>query len=229
MSRAGLHQRTLWIAILGAALFTAAIFISRHASDRRWRFRGTPPDPALAAEFQHIYGGKGLNIIQFYARDGVIAEGGRTLICYGVVNARSVAIEPPLGDLAPSISRCLDAAPERDTRYTLTAVGLDGSTSTASLEVRVAPDPDTLPRIDYFRIDRRQHDDSTGRMLFTLAYADRNGEEISIDPPVFPTLHRAPYGRFYVAPLHTTTYTLKVKNKFGHVAERRLTVEVPEP
>jgi len=223
----GLNQRTLVIAIAGAAAFTACVFLGREESEQRWLRERNRPNPGAAAEFNRIYGQTDLQILQFYARDGVVTEGGSTVICYGVLNARSVAIAPPAGDLSPSISRCLEVSPMHDTEYTLTATGADGRSASASLRLRVAPDPESLPRIDYFRIDSRKKD-YTGQTLFVLAYADRNGEEISIDPPVFPTLHRSPYGRFYVAPRRTTTYTLKVRGKFGHAAERRLTVEVPE-
>ena len=46
---------------------------------------------------------------------------------------------------------------------------------------------------------------------------------------MFPTLHGAPTGSFSVRPEKTTTYTLKVTGKNGHVVEKKLTIEVKEP
>jgi hypothetical protein len=53
----------------------------------------------------------------------------------------------------------------------------------------------------------------------------QNADEVSIDPPVFPTLHGAPSGQFSVKPDATTTYMLSAKAK-GHEARQRLTVEI---
>jgi hypothetical protein len=63
--------------------------------------------------------------------------------------------------------------------------------------------------------------------VFTLSFAVQNAEEVSIDPPVFPTLHGALSGQFSVKPDKTTVYSLIVKGKNGHVARRQLTVQVP--
>jgi hypothetical protein len=84
----------------------------------------------------------------------------------------------------------------------------------------------TLPRITSFRIEGRQKDYS-GQTIFTLSFGDQNADEVSITPPVFPPLHGAPSGQFYVMPDKTTTYTLTVKSKNGHVARQQLTVDVP--
>jgi hypothetical protein len=60
-----------------------------------------------------------------------------------------------------------------------------------------------------------------------MYFGAKNPEEVSIDPPVFPPLHGAVYGQFYVAPAQTTTYTLTVTGKKGRKAQRQLTIEVP--
>ena len=65
-------------------------------------------------------------IIAFYARDTVVTEGGNTLLCYGVSNAKSVRIDPPVEGVSPSLTRCVEIRPKGETRYTLTAVGADG-------------------------------------------------------------------------------------------------------
>jgi hypothetical protein len=95
-----------------------------------------------------------------------------------------------------------------------------------SLLLGVQADPDTLPAITSFRIDKRERDYS-GKWIFSLSYAIQNPGEVSIDPPAFPPLHRSPYGNFYVAPPKTTTYTLTVTGPHGHEARKQLTVEVP--
>ena len=126
----------------------------------------------------------------------------------------------------PSMNRCVEAAAARSTRYTLTAEGQDGRTVSESFVVGVHPDQATLPRITSFVIAKRERD-YAGKWIFSLSFSAQNPEEVSIDPPVFPTLHRSPFGSFYVAPEKTTTYTLTVTGKNGHKVQRDLTVQVP--
>lgn len=140
---------------------------------------------------------------------------------------KSARIDPPVEGVSPSLNRCVEARPERDTHYTLTTEGADGHAVSESLSLRVVPDPGALPKIAYFRIAGRQKD-YLGRTIFSLSFASQNAEEVSIDPPVFHPLHGAPSGQFYVMPDKTTTYTLSVAGKHGNVARQPLTVEVPE-
>ena len=79
------------------------------------------------AEFERVYGGTALRIIQFYSPDGDLMEGDSTVICYGVLNAKSVRIEPPVEGTGVAVNRCVPVAPKDDTRYTLIAGGNDGS------------------------------------------------------------------------------------------------------
>jgi hypothetical protein len=218
-------MRKLLIAILAPALAGLGwIYVYRAISSARWirNHAGPTENP----EFARIYGGNDLKILQFYAREGSVTEGSKTVLCYGVLNAKSVRLDPPIDNVYPAVNRCIDAAPGRETQYTLTAVGQDGRTVSAALTLGVRPDEETLPRIKSFAISKRERDYS-GKWVFSLTYSLENPEEVSIDPPVFPTLHRSPFGSFYVAPAKTTTYTLTVTGKYGHKATRQLTVEVP--
>ena len=218
--------RFTWIAVVVAAVYAGWIFLPRYLLDRRWQ-RGLHPDQtARAAEFESIYGGTAVKILQFYAREASLTEGTPSVICYGVLNAKSVRIEPPVEGVSVSPNRCVEVAPERDTRYTLTAEGTDGHTISASFVLPVTPDVESLPGVTSFRIEDHKPD-YRGRQVFLISFGTRNPVTVDIDPPVFPTLHGAPNGRFYVAPERTTTYTLTVTGKRGHKARRQLTVEVP--
>jgi len=169
-----------------------------------------------------------VKILAFYPRDAVVTEGGTTVLCFGVSNARSVRIDPPVDGVSPTLSRCVEIRPKGETKYTLTAEGSGGQTVSQAVTVHVGVDTGSLPQISSFRIEGKQKDYS-GKTMYTLSFADRNAEEVSIDPPVFPTLHGAPSGQFSVKPDRTTTYTLSVRGKNGHVARKQLTVEVKEP
>jgi len=208
-----------------AAAYLAWTFVSRSISTNRWARRDRPAE-AGNAEFARAYGGTDVKILQFYARDGSLVEGTKSVICYGVLNAKSVRIEPRLEGVSPSLNRCVEVSGEKETRYTLTAEGADGRTVSESFVLGVRPDAETLPLITTFAVTKRERD-YTGKWIFSLAFAAQNPEEVSIDPPVFRTLHRSPMGSFYVAPEKTTTYTLTVTGKRGHKATKSLTVEVP--
>ncbi len=166
-----------------------------------------------------------VKITEFYARDLIVTEGGSTVLCYGVSDAKSVRLDPPVESITPSLNRCIEVRPRAETRYTLTAVGSDGQTASQSVTIRVGADQSTLPKITSFQIDGKQKDYS-GQTMYTLSFGVQNAVEVSIDPPAFPTLHGAPSGQFSVKPDKTTTYTLIVKGKNGHVARQQLTVEV---
>ena len=217
----------LRVAAVIAGGYLLYVFLARHSAEKRVSAQPAPSDAATSA-FDAAYGGTDLKILQFYARDGVLYEGKSTVICYGVVNARSVTIDPPIqGGAYVSFNRCVEAAPKRDTTYVLTAEGNSGKTVSASFTIRVQADPDSLPRITSFGINR--HILEKGRHIYTLAFAFQNGKNVSIDPPVFsPIEDSAPFGQFFVAPDKTTTYTLTVTGAFGHKAQKKLTLEVKD-
>jgi hypothetical protein len=167
-----------------------------------------------------------VKITAFYARDLIVTEGTSTVLCYGVANAKSVRLDPPVESISPSLNRCIEVRPKIETRYTLTAEGSIGQSVSESVTVRVGADQSTLPRITSFQIDGKQKD-YAGQTIFTLSFGVQNAEEVSIEPAAFPPLHGAPTGQFSVKPEKTTTYTLIAKGKNGHVARQQLTVEVP--
>ncbi len=166
-----------------------------------------------------------VKILAFYPRDAMVTAGGKTVLCYGVSNAKSVSIEPPVEGVSPSLTRCVEIHPKAETRYTLTAVGSDGQSASQSVTVRIGTDDAALPQIGSFKIDGKQKD-YAGKTVFSLSFAAQNAVEVSINPPVFPTLHGAPSGQFSVTPDKTTTYTLSAKGKNGHTVQKQLTVEV---
>jgi len=211
------------MAAIVVVAYMALVMVNRRIADQQREQQRQQPDGF--AEFERAYGGTAVKIVQFYSREGTLFEGSSTVLCYGLANARSVRIEPPVEGVSVSINNCVEVAPERDTRYTLTAEGNDGHVVSESFVLKVRPDPDTLPKITSFRITK--HEIDHGRHIFSLAFSQRNGELVDIDPPAFPTLHGAPNGSFYVSPGKTTTYTLTVTGKKSRQVRRQLTVEVP--
>jgi hypothetical protein len=78
-----------------------------------------------------------LKITQFYTSKQEAARGESILVCYGVENARSVRIEPPIEEhLPPLPGKCFPFSPHRTTTLKLVAEGQTGGEATASITVR---------------------------------------------------------------------------------------------
>ena len=215
--------RYLWVVLLIGLLYNGWVLWNRRA---RWRGPKPYETPESAISVPEGIGGA-VKIVQFYAREGVVTEGSATVLCYGVLNAKTVRLDPPDGDVWPSPNRCLAIHPMHETRYTLTAEGADGKHVSESFHVQVAADEALLPKITSFKVVSCKKD-YLGEPIFKLRFSDQNAEEVSIEPKVLPTLHGAPYGDFYVSPGKSTTYTLSVTGKYGHVARQQLTVEAAQ-
>jgi hypothetical protein len=82
-------------------------------------------------------GGNEFNILSFYATPGMIRRGESIQLCYGVSNAKTVALDPPVAEMWPSVSRCINLSPAKTTTYTLTAIDAHGAKKNISLEVKV--------------------------------------------------------------------------------------------
>ncbi len=209
-------------ALMAAFLYLGWIMAGRYLANRR----SAPPAAPPPAYSDH---GSAVKILQFYASPGELVEGDKAILCYGVVNARAVRIDPPVEDLAPSLNRCIEVAPEQDTRYTLTAEGAAGPV-TESFVIRVKPDPYRLPQITYF-LDKRKQPVSNAvgtvraKFVHSLCFHTENAVQVMVDPPAFPP---SPVieGCFYVAPEATTTYTLIAADRKGRKAQKKLTVKV---
>jgi hypothetical protein len=132
-------QIPLTVALVITLAYLAYVFLARRTAEEHYEERQQRAEPTEAqkSKFNQTYGGSAVKILQFYARDSQLAPGQSTLVCYGVVNAKSVRIDPPIGDIYPALNRCLEVTPKRDTRYTITAEGNDGKTETSSFTIAV--------------------------------------------------------------------------------------------
>jgi hypothetical protein len=211
-----------------AAVYLGYVFLARHVANERWAASHRPPGPDSeeAAKFNATFGGTAVKILQFYARDGAIGDGESTVICYGVVNAKSLRIDPAVDRVYPALNRCVEVSPRHDTKYTLTAEGNDGHTESAEFTLTVRPDAGNAPRITSFGVAKHSYEQ--GHHYFTISFSFENANTVSIDPPVFsPLTDSAPFGQWTVVPEKTTTYTLTVTDKKGRKASKQLKVEVP--
>jgi len=121
--------RAMWIPVILIALYTGFVFWQRNPM---WPFGRRP---YIERDPMAVYG-KNVKILQLYG-PREIAAGGKALICYGVVNATAVRLDPPEEKVWPAVSRCFEVTPVRSTRYTITAEGKEHTTVSQSIEIAV--------------------------------------------------------------------------------------------
>jgi hypothetical protein len=128
-----------WFIHVAVLLIIVVVFLSRWQGNRdieRRALEKKREDDRRTVEF---LGGDRFEILQFYASPPLIRRGERAQVCYGVSNAKAVRLEPrPAGGVWPSLMRCVEVAPTKDTTYTLTADDGKGNTKTATVEVKVS-------------------------------------------------------------------------------------------
>ncbi len=192
-------------------------WLQRHDSDMKIR-RLLAGKASLPSAPLRGYG-PGVKIEQFYARSGEITDVENTVVCYGVRNAKSVRIEPPVAAVTPSLVRCFTVEPKVDTRYTMTAVGVDATTDTASFEVKVKPAP---PEFKMLAVSDKQI--PRGEVV-TVCYGVERATGVRMEPGGW----KLPPGmknciRFY--PPKTTEYTLIASGTAGVERKERFKVAV---
>ena len=137
MERLSLVRRTLpllGVLIAAGVIYDAAVFYSRWNDARQAKQQRAEAESNHDQRVVDALGGDGLKIIAFYAVPG---PGGHIEICYGVTGAKTVRIDPPVGEVWPALSRCMQASPRRDTEYKLTALDSAGHSATQELPIKV--------------------------------------------------------------------------------------------
>jgi hypothetical protein len=126
------------VGVIISLLYVAWTFYARHASDEQ-----AARDLAARqqAERQHqadlIFGSGEVKIVSYSVDKSAVARGESADLCYGVVNATKVVIEPHVEDSKPSSYHCLTVAPRATTTYTITASNDKGEAKSLAVTVHV--------------------------------------------------------------------------------------------
>lgn len=164
-----------------------------------------------------------VKISQFYANTGVVEQGTPITICYGVENARTVRIEPPVETLKPAVSRCFSVTPDRGATYTLIAEGSDGKTVTATFRVNVKGR--TAARPELVQLFGSSSSEIQAGQPATLCYTVDDATSLRIEPGV-QTIKDLHSGCVLVRPNESTVYTLTAAAADGRTESRKLTITV---
>ena len=205
----------LWIAMGIATLRLGWVWLQRHDSHTRMERSSSTGIGALP----EAEAGRAVRIAQFYARAGEITDGEENLICYGVRNARSVRLEPPVESLSPSRNRCFFVEPHQDTTYKLVAEGDDGNQVSASFDVRVKL---AAPEIRMFAVSERK---IVRGDAVTLCYGVAHAARVHLEPDgwqLAPTAKNC--ARLY--PKASMAFTLVATGVDGRTERKQFSVAV---
>ena len=137
-------KKLLVYAIIGVVLvvgYLAYLLISRHQNAREFEQRNTEIQNQQHRTEDDLtlqqLGGPGFGIRALYASPPVIRRGESAQVCYDVVNAKTVSLDPPVAEVWPSHTRCFGVSPKRTTTYTLTITDSAGKTATNDVQLQV--------------------------------------------------------------------------------------------
>lgn len=127
----------LGLLIVAALIYDGAIFYSRWSANRQAEKKSAQQETDQARKTVDALGGGGLKILSFYAAPGTIRRGEHTSLCYGVTGAKTVRLEPPVQEVWPALTRCVEASPRNNTEYKLFADDGAGHSTAESVTVEV--------------------------------------------------------------------------------------------
>ncbi len=138
-------NRKLWLgfcaALLIVLIYVGWVFYSRwHENSeisQEVKTEQAQKERQQAAATVETLGGSAFKIISFYASPGEIHRGDDVTMCYGTSNAESVSVDPPVGEVWPSVNRCFPITPKKTTKYTFTADDGKGNKKTEELTIVV--------------------------------------------------------------------------------------------
>lgn len=126
------------VAVIIAALWVAWTFYSRHeANVKAQQEQAAQQAEKRQREAQTIFGSGGLSFRTWGADKSVVHAGEAAHICYGIVDAKTVRIDPPVEDLKPSYLHCFDVRPKQTTTYKVTAEDAKGHTASEQVTIQV--------------------------------------------------------------------------------------------
>ena len=123
--------------ISSALLYDGWVFYERWDRTRQMERQRAEKEAESARRALELMGGVDLKILNFYAMPSVLRAGERTRLCYSVVNAKRVRLEPPVKKLYPALSYCWEVAPRQSTQFKLVEEDDAGHSATESLTLKV--------------------------------------------------------------------------------------------
>ena len=127
------------IGVFAAALYVGYIFYSRRQSEvAAQQAAAAKQHDAQQRVVDAVYGNGEILFSTFSSDRARLKRGEHTQLCYGVTNAKTVTLDPPVGEtLKPAYRKCVEIAPTKTTEYKITATNAKGESKTEKLTVQV--------------------------------------------------------------------------------------------
>jgi len=125
----------LTLAVLGVAVYDGWVFYSRGRAARKIEEQRAEKEAADAKRTLELIGE--LKILSLYTSPAVVSRGKPARLCYSVVGAKTVRMQPDVPGVYPALSHCVEISPKADTEYTLTAQDDAGHSVSQKTSVRV--------------------------------------------------------------------------------------------
>jgi hypothetical protein len=126
------------VAMFIAMLYAGWTLYSRHQDTVKMQEDADEKQQAARKKVVDAVFGSGEILFSTFAVDTSNFKRGQIAhLCYGVENAKTVKLEPPVEDIKPSYHHCMEISPKTTTTYTITADDGKGNTKSLSLEVKV--------------------------------------------------------------------------------------------
>jgi hypothetical protein len=127
--------------IILVAAFVLYIMLERYLSKRAFEDRIAREQAAKRLEVDRLaikqLGGSELAIRSLYLSPPTVHPGQTAQLCYDVANAKTVTLEPPIAEVWPSHSRCIDLKLKQSTTFTITIADAAGKTISQSVDLKV--------------------------------------------------------------------------------------------
>lgn len=159
-------------------------------------------------------------ITQLYFSPPTVARGEKSLLCYGVENAKAVRLSPPPQELSPSMSRCVDVTAPKTTTYTLTAEADGAPPVSQEVTLTVGAAHPKILDVTVSALTAKPGD------LLSICYKVANAQSVRIDPIGYSKLSGASAGCTTAQLKQTTTYTITALGAAGDQDRENVTVKV---
>lgn len=128
------------VLVAAALIYLLWVFWSRAQQNRKFQQRAEQQAAQQKARDQETFQGMGGNtfaILSFFASPPSVGRGEESELCYSVSNAKSVSIDPPVGDVWPAFDHCVSVRPRKTTTYTITITDSAGHTKSTTTKLEV--------------------------------------------------------------------------------------------
>jgi hypothetical protein len=159
-------------------------------------------------------------ITLFYSPLPKVSRGETSKVCYGTESVAAVRLDPPVAEVYPAYSRCVEFVPDKTSEYRLIARGRSGTEISATTYIEVAG-----PRPKFSDLQISATSVAPGEQV-QFCFQAVNGVSVKGAPGKFLRGGNAAADCLIDMPQRTTTYRLTVTGAGGQSDSDEITVQV---